>query len=143
MTAKSILVGVGCAIVIAGCASTPPTRAARCEGPGVCSVVVSVTDCRISVDPTQLDVFGPDKEIHWDLDRSAVAAGYKFAADGVVIKDFDPQREFTDPRRLTDAKFKWHDKNSFARADPYQYGVRVVKGDSACPQHDPGIINHG
>jgi hypothetical protein len=136
MTAKTVVTAVAFALVAAGCVSAPSKLAACNEH--VCHVVVTVTDCQISLAPPDIDVYGANHEIHWDI----ATAGYTFPVDGVWIKDDDPTHEFTDPKRVEhDTKFIWHDKNSFEHT--YKYGVKVMKGGMACAPLDPGIINHG
>ncbi len=140
MTAKAVFTAAALALVAAGCAAPPPVRSMRCDTP-VCNVAVHVADCRITVDPDTVMVFGRNRQIHWDIAHDS--PGYKFAADGITIKDLDPTREFTDPSRPNDTKYIWHDRNSQARSDPYHYGVKVMRGETACPPLDPGIINQG
>ena len=139
MNTRMVLTAVAFSLGVAGCVSTPPApkeESSRCDGP-VCHVVVTVTDCTISLMPSDIDVFGHNVQIHWDISSS----GYTFPADGIVIKDSYPQGEFSDPRSPNPTKFIWNDKNSFAKT--YAYGVKVMRGSTACPPLDPGIINHG
>ncbi|MDQ2916778.1 MAG: hypothetical protein M3R40_06410 [Pseudomonadota bacterium] len=137
MTAKTVVTAVAFALVVAGCALAPSTNMAACKV-HVCHVVVTVTECQISLVPPDIDVYGHGHEIHWDI----ATAGYTFPKDGIWIKDDDPKHEFDDPRRVAnDTKFIWNDKNSFAQT--YRYGVKVMKGATACAPLDPGIINHG
>lgn len=136
MTARIGITAVAFALVAAGCVSIPPSKLAACNA-HVCHVAVTVTNCTISAQPPDIDVFAPDHEIHWDI----VSRGYAFPQDGIVIGD-DANHEFTDPRRAEqDRKFIWHDKNSFAKS--YKYSIKVLNGATACPPLDPGIINHG
>jgi hypothetical protein len=141
MRTKGLLCAVVSCSALLGCASFAPSGTmSECPATGVCMVTVKVADCRISVDPETLTVRNPNREIHWDIDHDSAGAGYTFADTGVWIKDYDPKREFSDPRRLTPTKFKWHDKNSFPGT--YKYGVRVMKGPATCPDLDPFIVNN-
>jgi hypothetical protein len=141
MTTKALLCAAVSCSALVGCATltTPPGTRAVCNS-ATCMVTVKVADCVIKVEPETLEVKGPNRELHWDIDREAAQAGYTFADVGVWIKDYDAKREFTDPRRLTPTKFKWHDKNSFPGI--YKYGVRVMKGSATCPDLDPFIVNN-
>jgi hypothetical protein len=138
MTAKLGFTAALLALVAAGCALTPPIRMAACNDPE-CHVVVTVTDCQVSVNHDPITVNGRDHEIHWDI----ASTGYTFADDGIIIKDFDPLREFTDPRRPNATKFIWHDRNSVARPEPFKYGINVLRNGNPCGPHDPGIVNNG
>jgi hypothetical protein len=137
MLARTAMIAT--ALAVTGCASVPPTRIASCNQ-HECHLVVTVTDCRVSVDPDSIQVMGRGRELHWDIDPAST--GYTFPANGIFVKDYDPTREFSDPRRANqNTKFMLNDRNGFAR--DYAYGINVMKGSTACPTYDPWIINQG
>ena len=139
MNARTGVAAVALALALAGCASSPFSRAARCEGSGVCRIEVRVADCRPDVVPDVLHVFGRNREIHWDIVDSP---GYAFDDPGIEFKD-DPANEFDNAQRPQPTKYIVHDKNSFASDEPYRYGLRLSRNGAQCPPTDPGIINHG
>lgn len=139
MTARTVVAGFAVALAIVGCASDRfHPKDNECKGSGVCKIEVTVVNCQASARPDPLHVFGAH-EIHWTIVDSP---DYSFAQDGIVFKH-DGNHEFTNPRRPQPDMFMWHDRNSVARPDPFEYSIRVMKGGTRCPVHDPGIINHG
>lgn len=128
-------------VLFAGCGSLrPPLQHLRCDTPGVCKVTVTVTNCMISVDQDPIDVYGPNRNIQWEIDSSS---NYMFDQKyGILIKD-DPGGEFTNPVPHG-KKFAWNDNNSKPDAKPFEYGINVRDGSGQlCHPVDPGIINHG
>jgi len=145
MSVRTVATTVALALCIAGCASgpsKPPSpgdpRILACSDQE-CHVKIAVTNCTVTVTPEFIEITKKNVNIHWDIE----SGDYTFPErGGIVIKDYDPEREFTDPSRPTPKKWILKDKNTFAKYFPY--GVQVVdRNGAACPLHDPGVINHG
>ena len=145
MNARTVAIAIALALTMTGCAT--PRRApepgdpriVRC-GEDECHVKITVSECRVTtVDPEYIEIIKKNVNIHWDI----VSGDFTFPEQGgIVIKDYDPEREFTDPSRPNPKKVILKDKNSFAKYFPY--GVQVLNRDGVkCPLHDPGVINHG
>jgi hypothetical protein len=126
------------AVGSSGCASFERTATERCDHPGACRIAIRVAACTITVDPNDLEVSGKNRVIEWTIDPQS---DYVFANDGIVFKD--PGNQFSDPRRLNDKMFQWHDRNDAANPVPYRYTVKVQGKAGACPPLDPSIINLG
>jgi hypothetical protein len=132
-----------CATLL-GCATpvAPPTARFNCNS-GNCTIPVHVENCVITA--PDVDVFGESRNLVWEIDQASSQAGYTFPQLvvhlGVWIKD-DPKGQFELPERQTERRFKLHDKNSDAGKGHFRYGVRVMKGSTACPDLDPSIVNH-
>lgn len=145
------LVGFG----LAGC-STPPTpgggspRAVppglqwqRCSTPQ-CDVAVTVQHCNdpsgIKPHPEGLEVDrGRDRKIRWEI----VTAGYEFALGDIVIKTYDPKREFADPaahRNQYTLKYRNSEPQGTQIYD-YAITVRRVSDGRVCGPLDPWIRN--
>ena len=139
MSAKTIIAAIAFGLIAGGCAPMRTGAAVNCKDGGACKIVVTVVDdCRISVDPPVLDVYGPHV-IQWDI--AGNVSSYTFADDGIAFKE-DTKQEFFG-RSPGPSKFIWIDRNAIARSAPYGYTVKVMKGSTACKPLDPGIINHG
>ncbi|HEX6795993.1 MAG TPA: hypothetical protein VF304_19300 [Casimicrobiaceae bacterium] len=140
MIAKTVAGGIVCALVLAGCASGPVVEAQRCDASGGCNVDVTVTSCHASANVDPIEVFGRNRNIHWEIVNSP---GYTFADPGIVVGT-DSTHEFVDGQIAQQGKkYILLDKNTFARNDPYPYEIKVLHDGSPCVTVDPGIINHG
>jgi hypothetical protein len=106
---------------------------------GVCKVSVDVTSCVITPTPDPLYVHG-ENNIFWELNLSS--SFYRFTDDGVKLKKPDPT--FDQPEKLSDKKFKLHDKGNVGT---YLYAIKVQRwmmfqgGWVDCPTLDPTIVN--
>lgn len=143
MSKITLVYAVIASLALLGCASVKRDQSSGAEpmaggscNAHECHVIVTVADCKISVDPDPIAIFARNVEIHWDLRDSP---GYTFTEDGIVIPA--NKGDFTDPRRIpTGLKFLWHDKNTTAAT--YKYTVNVTLGAARCPSLDPQIVNH-
>jgi hypothetical protein len=141
--AASALVGLGLAGCITKTPRSPPHDAVwhPCSTPQ-CDVAVKVESCDaagIKLDRPFLEIKGRDRKIQWEI----VTSGYEFALGDVVIKSYDPKREFTDPA-ASGNKYSWKYKN----AEPevrhyYEYGIAVRRASdgATCGPLDPWIRN--
>jgi hypothetical protein len=127
-------------VALLGCTTlAPPAARVNCGNSGSCDVSVHVKDCVITA--PDVDVFVATN-IFWNIDQASLQDGYKYPPDpppGIWIKDGNPG-QFESPQRLSDGKFKLHDKNTAPGTS--RYGVRVVRGSTTCPDLDPSIVNH-
>lgn len=127
---------VAAAMLVAGCALVERASAQGqpCRDQ-ICFVQITVTgDCRFSTpNPDPIRIAPGRRDIHWDL----VASGnYKFTQGGIAIPT--GAGVFSDPRRLTDTKYKWTDDNR--KKQEYKYDIEVTDGTRTC-RHDPIIAN--
>lgn len=134
MKANITLTAALLAVAAGGCA-TPTGFAGSCDQP-VCHATVTVSNCRISVDPPEIHVRrgNSNSQIHWTLATS----GYAFASDGIFLKG-NTGGELYDPERANPTLFKLKNRNS--RPGTYQYGIKVTGASGACAPLDPPIIN--
>ena len=141
-----VVAGVGLAWGTGLSAQVMSGAKANCDGTGACKVDVSVSDCKITPNPSSLAVTGKNINIFWELD-AASASSYRFPDDGVKLKT--PSAEFDQPEAQANGKkFKLHDKNSLPGQNSYPYTIKVQKQTlfifwSDCPPLDPTIINQG
>ena len=135
LTAVGLLLG-GCSSMQQGSAIAPSV----CT-PGVCKVVVTITDCfawdGIKTDPEPI-VIGQSQLIQWRIHDSN--SEYTFASDGITI-NWNPGQEFDDPKLLAAGKmFSWHDK--YTIKDKFKYTVNVRNRNGVrCRPYDPVIHN--
>lgn len=141
MNSKTIVAVVATALAIAGCATHRGVDASIvCDHPGVCKVDVALSGCTVSPPLTDIEVFGTQRVIQWELQGSP---NVTFAEhDGIFLKD-DPQHQFGPGQRPALRKFTMPDKNDVPGINKHHYGIKLMNGDTACPVIDPGIINHG
>jgi hypothetical protein len=107
-----------------------------------CFALVTIDDCRITVDPEWLVVAHGNKDVYliWEIGSE----GYTFAReDGIKFKPSAgaaAKRQFSlDRKRSNDRTFVFTDKNSAPGKFPY--AVRALKGGKPCPDMDPTIVN--
>jgi hypothetical protein len=151
MNFKAPLVVAACSLVLGSCAwwdrLTQPhgggnaAKAVVCKEKE-CRVAVTVSACKITVDP---EVLGIAKGVHdvdivWEITKSP---GVIFPrVNGIFFKEKDraaAAKQFRDPRLLLEGKqFRWKDAN--IAAGEFQYGVTVVDNGKACTL-DPIVIN--
>jgi len=141
MAARTMVTGFALVLACTGCATDSGAgKTPTCDHPGVCKIEVHVLGCTVSPPLDDIVVSGRDRMIQWELVGSP---NIKFARqNGIFLKD-DPQHEFGPGNRPDSRKFKVPDKNSIKGIHYYKYGIQLMDGDTACPQIDPGIINHG
>jgi len=144
MSTKLQLFVVAYAFAVAGCAQmagAPGTRE-LCRS-ATCKVDVAVIDCAtgdIRANPETIEISRDFRnvQIHWDLDRSAIEAGFTFTDRGIMVRDNDGQ--ITDPQRVeAGRKFLWKDKNDNTKT--YKYAIAVQRGGTPCQLKDPFIAN--
>lgn len=144
MSAKIQLFVASFAFVLNACAQMQGAAGSSslCNS-AVCKVEIAVVDCaggNIRATPETLEVSRNHRnvQIHWDLDRAAVDAGYTFAVRGITVRDNDG--ELSDPQRVENGrKFIWKNKNSNTKT--YKYDIAVQSGGIACTPKDPFIVN--
>lgn len=140
MTSRIVIAGFAVTLVAAGCATMhrDQTSNAPCNHPGVCKIDVPLDGCKVSPPLADIDVFGPQRVIQWELQGSP---NITFAQpDGIFLKD-DSHQQFGPGQRPASRKFIMPDKNSVVGT--YHYGIKLMDGNTPCPVIDPGIINHG
>lgn len=146
------LIGFG----LAGCSTIPaqdgvgPPRAVppglqwhRCATPQ-CDVAVTVQHCNdpsgIKPHPEALEVDrGRDRKLRWEI----VTPGYEFAVGDIVIKSYDPRREFFDPaahRNEYTLKYR-NSEPPGTKVYDYAITVRRVSDGRVCGPLDPWIRN--
>jgi hypothetical protein len=144
MSAKIQLFVASFAFVLNACAQMQGAAGSSslCNS-AVCKVEVAVADCAggdIRATPETLEVSRNQRnvQVHWDLDRDAVNAGYTFTDRGIAIRENDG--ELSDPQRVENGrKFIWKNKNSNTKT--YKYDIAVQRGTVACKPKDPFIVN--
>jgi hypothetical protein len=141
--------GAVCAALL-GCATPKFLTSVNCTG-GSCEV-----DVHVDIQGSTSTVSAPNinntgaNNIFWRIDDASQALGYKFPDPavhaGVWIKDpppsgcLAPGNVFDSPQRLTDVKFKLHNKGT---PGTYCYGVQVVRSSAPTPcTLDPQIVNN-
>jgi len=127
--------GLGACVTMQG--SGDGGLAAPCND-GVCKVSVDVTSCVITPTPDPLPVKG-ENNIFWDL--TFMSSFYRFTDDGIKLKTSSPV--FDSAQKLSDSKFKMHDKGT---PGSYPYAIKVQRwkifeGWTECPTLDPTIVN--
>ncbi len=143
MTTKVLLLVIASTASLWGCSSAPTqlTNAGSCNQ-GACFIDVTVTDCRVSVNPDKKRIARGNKGpvIHWRMDGASFAA-YRFADKGISWKR-NPDNEFHAPGKANFGKhFTWTDKNSLPGDFPYTvHLVRRGTGEPCAP-HDPSVVN--
>ena len=128
-------------VCLTGCASMDGGGGITTSDPcnaGACKVSVDVTSCVITPTPDPLPVKG-ENNIFWDL--TFMSSFYRFTDDGVKLKTSSPV--FDSAEKLSDKKFKMHDKGT---PGSYPYAIKVQRwkmfeGWTDCPLLDPTIIN--
>lgn len=135
MKANATFITALLALAVGGCAGMHAAKPA-CDTP-VCHVTVTVSDCRISVDPYELHVKrgNSNSQIHWTLRSSP---GYAFTADGIFLKG-NTGGELHSPELANPTHFKLKNKNSYP--GKYEYGINVTRDGRPCPPLDPPIVN--
>ena len=142
MGTKELIYAAVLSVALLGCATpaAPPGTRTNCSSD--CTVRVHVANCAIT-DPKSadvIDVHGSGRVITWQIDNDS--HDYSFpdstSSPGVWIKD-PGQGQFT-PTRLNQWMFKMKDENTVKGT--FKYGIRVMKGTTACPDFDPSIVNN-
>lgn len=138
-------------VLLGGCAwwehqFSHPTGATAIRGPVCkqkeCLVTVTVSACRIKVDPDWLGIAkgNYDVDIVWEIRNSP---GVTFAKEhAIYFKEKDraaAARQFREPRLLDDRKFRWRDANT--GPGEFHYGVNVIENGKSCPPLDPSVVN--
>lgn len=145
MLTKYHVLVLASAFALNGCAQLPVAPGSRelCRS-AVCKVDVAVVDCAsgdIRAHPETIEMSREfrNMQIHWDLDRDAVAAGFTFTDRGIQVRDNDGQ--ITDPRRAEQGrKFLWANKNDNTKT--YKYAIALNdRNGRACALKDPFIAN--
>ena len=149
---------IATAAALAGCA-TPQHRfdpfnklsTKECRG-NDCDLHIKVENCVIKdFDGDILKIIDDPsparrkpRNIRWSIDT----AGYRFASDpkryAIVIHDFDPTREFNQPKIQHDRQFTIHFNNSYSRDYPgYKYTINIETADKGgpCDPYDPWVVN--
>ena len=149
MTTRLLLCVLAAGLGLAGCApvqtkDNPPfDRDYISCASNKCDIEVTVNNCLaergITVNIKALEVRGRNVKLQWTI----VTQNYKFATDGIVIKDYDSKREFTDPTRESDKIYSWKYKASPDVKKVYEYGVYVERIDpsASCLPYDPWVRN--
>ncbi len=142
MSTKVLLLLIASTAALSGCATVSKEMAASPCNQGVCFIDVSVTDCRVTVDPEKRRIARGNRNpvIHWRLDAASFAV-YRYADRGITWKR-NPDNEFHTPGRANGGKhFTWADKNT--QPGDYPYTVHLVRRSSgeACAPHDPSVVN--
>ena len=141
--------------VLGGCAAVdtrngPPFTATHKECRAHdCDISLAIDNCVIKPEADVVDVIdGAPAVLSTRVIRWTIATpGYRFRDHpinyGIVIKDFDPTREFDNPVLGNDT-FKINFRNKFKKPNGYEYGVNVVRSidGTPCPTLDPWIVNH-
>jgi hypothetical protein len=130
--------------VLAGCAAPGKLEPAACSGPDHCEITVTVDEaCNVNVQD-KVDVAGPNRAIRW---RLAASPAFRFASNGIEFRHPGTMFHTPTPGNTT---FIWHDRNppsqgqaNGGQGTEYEYEVHVLRGDVACPVHDPWIVNRG
>jgi hypothetical protein len=138
MKNRALLLVAASGVVLFGCAALDPTRSAPCSNQ-VCLVKINIVSCTkggggISAYPDPAHIGRGAHEIHFDISST----GYEFTANGITFKK-PPGAVFSDPRKLTATKFKWHDNN--AAPGTYDYNIEVVSASGSICRYDPTIVN--
>lgn len=143
MATKALFLVIAVSATLSGCSSAPmhPMDQTPCNE-GTCFIDVSVTDCRIAVDPVERHIARSNKGpvIHWRMDMASYTA-YRFAENGIAFNT-NPNNEFHDRGHSHFGKhFVWTDKNSVP--GNYKYTVNVVRRwtGEPCPSLDPSVFN--
>lgn len=144
MFSKFQLFAVACAFALFGCAQMAGSQGTRalCQS-AVCKVDVAVVDCasgdiRAIPDTIEISKEHRNVQIHWDLDRDAIKAGFTFTDRGIQVRDNDGQ--ITDPQRAEQGrKFLWKNKNDNTKT--YKYAIALQRDGTACQLKDPFIDN--
>lgn len=151
MNSKASLAIATCSLVLGSCAWWDGIFHSRGGGNAAkavvckekeCRVAITVSACAINVEPEVLGIAKGvrDVDIVWEITKSP---GATFAREnGIFFKEKDREaaaKQFRDPRRLDDKKFRWRDANS--GPGEFQYGVNVIDNGKACKPLDPTIIN--
>ena len=158
---KSLLVVVS-VVAVAACAAPEPRTSSPRSDPifgtltkkkcpdADCSIKITVNaDCTMILDPDVTEVVEASvavrnkRKMIWTIVNSS---DFRFSDDnaayGIVIQDYDPKREFEEPKR-EDASFTLVFNNTFQRGYPgYKYAVNVVhRNGTVCRSADPWVVN--
>jgi len=138
MKNRALLLVAASGLVLFGCAALDPTRSAQCNDQ-VCFVRLTITSClphgsRITANPDPAHIGRGSHEVHFDI----ATTGYEFTANGITFKK-PPGGVFTEPKKLTGTKYKWHDNNN--GAGTYDYNVELMSASGGICRYDPTIIN--
>jgi len=148
---------IATAAALAGCA-TPHHRfdpfgkltPKPCSG-NDCDVNITVEpNCSLKLDGDILQIIDDPsparrrpRNIRWNIET----AGYRFASDpkryAIVIHDFDPTREFNQPKIQHDKQFTIHFNNSYSHDYPgYKYTINIETDNGvSCAAYDPWVVN--
>jgi hypothetical protein len=114
-----------------------------CSG-NTCGIEVKVNDCDapdgITVNIPALEVRGRNVKLEWKI---VGTNRFRFADNGIVIEDYDPQREFSDPKRESATEYSWRYKATptIKRAYKYSVHLQAIESGRACRPLDPWIRN--
>lgn len=107
---------------------------------GGCDVMVSVSNCTITLDYDDLEVDekNQDDKITWGL----VGKDYTFTDTGIGFKTANatgPKGQFYNNKNQG-SMYVWWDRNT--DKNKYDYWVEVQKvGGATCPRYDPSVVN--
>ncbi len=138
MIHRALLLAAATGLTLYGCASMDGTRTGPCNDQ-VCLIRLNIVACNkggggISAYPDPAHIGRGAHEIHFDI----ASTGYEFTANGITFKK-PPGAVFTEPRKLSATKYKWHDNN--AAAGTYDYNIELQSASGSICRYDPTIIN--
>lgn len=153
MTNKAMLSILAAGLGVAGCAPhsqftimtgyPPPDSDYITCASNKCLIEITVTKCTeaggITANIKALEVKSRNVKILWTI----VSPNYKFADNGVVIKDLDPKREWDTPTGESPTEYSWKYKATPSIKKAYEYGVYVQRIDppTDCLAYDPWVRN--
>jgi hypothetical protein len=137
-------IALSLALAVAGCASLlgGGNRGMPACNMSVCNLVVTVSDCAISVDNPQLHVGGgtgnPNPRIHWILKSAQPGSTVSFAATNGIFFKPPTNGQFVNVGG-SGPTYDATDLNTVGGT--YHYGINVTQGGATCPTLDPIVIN--
>lgn len=148
MTSKAPLILAACGLVLGSCAwweghaqgHGGASKAVVCKEK-TCHVAVTVTACKITVEPDVLGISKTvrDVDIVWEI-KSPGAVFVR--EDPIFFKPKDREaalKQFSRATWLDEKRYRMRDANS--GPGQYYYGVKVIDKGTTCPPLDPSVVN--
>jgi hypothetical protein len=135
--ARSTLALLALAVLVAGCATTPPGTPRTFDCTGDCRVKVTVTCqfvmlCHASVDFDEVRARG--QNVFWEID-DASNSNFVFDPDtGIEFKTAEGRQNFRCQRLANGRSFKCDNGNAPGK---FEYGVKVI----GVRRLDPWVVN--
>lgn len=145
MRTKSLLLALGAAAALAGCASFKYFVDSHegCDDPSNPSHMCRVTITASACDKNSITAVPNSRHIPangaWVIQWTLASPGYEFADDGIEFRD-NPGGIFTKRGKAGAATFVWVDRN-VQKGGPYKYNVHLLQNGKDCGIFDPDVYN--